>query len=237
MAHREFKDRLYAEFARISQALASERRLEVVDLLAQSPRRVEALAAETGMTLANVSQHLQVLRNARLVESERQGTSVIYRLASTAVMRLWLSLRDVAAERLPEIDRLREEYAGAADPELARDELEGLLKKRAAVLLDVRPAMEFEHGHIDGAVSIPLDELEARLRELPKSKRIVAYCRGAYCLFADEAVAVLRDHGYDAVRLEGGWPEWAAGEGSGKGDARSGMVRAGAGKASRGERQ
>jgi len=210
MAHRAFKDRLYGEFARVSQALASERRLEIVDLLAQSPRRVEALAAETDMTLANVSQHLQVLRNARLVESERQGTSVIYRLASAAVIRLWLSLRDVAAERLPEIDQLREAYAGMADAELARDELERLLKKRSAVLLDVRPSMEFEHGHIDGAISIPLAELETRLTELPKSKRIVAYCRGAYCLFADEAVAMLRDRGYDAVRLEGGWPEWAA---------------------------
>jgi len=208
MAHRAFKDRLYAEFARTSQALASERRLEIVDLLAQSPRRVEALASETGMTLANVSQHLQVLRNARLVEPERRGTAVIYRLASDAVVGLWLSLRDVSAERLPEIARLHEEYAGKGDAGLPRGELERLLKKRAAVLLDVRPAIEFDHGHIEGAISIPLDELGARLTELPKSKRIVTYCRGAYCLLADEAVALLRDYGYDAVRLQGGWPEW-----------------------------
>lgn len=210
MAHREFKDRLYPEFARVSQALASERRLELVDLLAQSPRRVEALAEETGMTLANVSQHLQVLKNARLVESERSGTSVIYRLASPAVMSLWLSLRGLATERLPEVGRLREAYAGDTAGELARSELRERMKRGSVVLVDVRPAMEFEHGHIEGAISIPVDRLEQCLEELPRDKQIVAYCRGEYCLFADEAVSLLRRRGFDAVRLEGGWPEWAA---------------------------
>ncbi len=210
MAHREFKDRLYPEFARISQALASERRLELVDLLAQSPRRVEALAQETGMTLANVSQHLQVLKNARLVEAERHGTSVTYRLASPGVLRLWLSLRGAAEERLPEIDRLRDEYAAGSGEDVAWPDVQRLIKRGDAVLIDVRPPEEFVHGHIDGAISIPVDELASRLKELPRSKRIVAYCRGAYCLFADEAVALLRERGYDAMRLEGGWPEWAS---------------------------
>jgi rhodanese-related sulfurtransferase len=208
MAHREFKDRLYPEFARVSQALASERRLEIVDLLAQAPRRVEALAEETGMTLANVSQHLQVLKNARLVESERHGTSVTYRLASNGVMELWLALRAVGEERLPEIDRLRAEFS-RDEAELPRDELRRLLKRGEAVLIDVRPEAEFQYGHIDGAISIPIDDLEGRLNDLPKGKRIIAYCRGTYCLFADEAVALLRQRGFNAVRLEGGWPEWS----------------------------
>ncbi|HET6614697.1 MAG TPA: metalloregulator ArsR/SmtB family transcription factor [Dehalococcoidia bacterium] len=207
MAHRSFKDRLYPEFARIAQALSSDRRLELVDLLAQAPRRVEALAEETGMTVANASQHLQVLKNARLVESTRKGTTVTYRLASPSALRLWLALRGVAEDRLPEIGRLREEFADA-EPGLPRGELQRMLKKGEAVLVDVRPAMEFAHGHVRGALSIPIEELPARVGELPRDRRVVAYCRGAYCLFADEAVALLRDRGYDAVRLEGGWPEW-----------------------------
>lgn len=210
MAHRDFKDQLYSEFARVAQALASDSRLELVDLLTQAPRRVDALAAETGMTLANVSQHLQVLKNARLVETERRGTSVVYRLATPAVTSLWLTLREVAAERLPEIGRLREDFSGKGDDaELPRKELQRLLKQGEAVLVDVRPAMEFEHGHVAGAISIPIEELDERIKELPRGKRIVAYCRGEYCLFADEAVALLRERGFDAVRLEGGWPEWS----------------------------
>ena len=210
MAHREFKDRLYPEFARVAQALASDRRLELVDLLAQAPRRVEALADETSMSVANVSQHLQVLKNVRLVESERRGTTVTYRLASAGVVALWLALRDVAEDRLPEIGKLRAQFAGAGDEPLSRDELQRLLSRGKAVLVDVRPAIEFESGHISGAMPIPIEDLEKRLKELPRNKRIVAYCRGAYCLFADEAVALLRKRGFDAVRLEGGWPEWEA---------------------------
>jgi rhodanese-related sulfurtransferase len=209
MAHREFKDRLYPEFARVARALASDSRLELVDLLAQAPRRVDALAAETGMTLANASQHLQILKNARLVESERHGTAVVYRLASPAVTSLWLALRGVAAERLPEIDRLRAD-AGAPGESLPREEVRRLLKRGAAVLIDVRPALEFEHGHVAGAISIPVEHLEERIQELPREKRIVAYCRGEFCLFADEAVTLLRQRGFDAVRLEGGWPEWVS---------------------------
>lgn len=211
MAHRTFKERLYPEFARVAQALASERRLEIIDTLAQAPRRVEALAAETGMTLANVSQHLQILKNARLVESERAGTAITYRLATPHVTSLWLALRALAAERLPEIGRLRQDYSeDESDEEVLRNDVQRLLKRGAAVLLDVRPTMEFEHGHIAGAISVPIEDLTKRLKELPRDKRIVAYCRGEYCLMADEAVALLRGRGFDAVRLEGGWPEWSS---------------------------
>lgn len=193
----------------MTQALGSDRRLELIDLLAQTPRRVEALAAETGMTLANVSQHLQVLKNARLVEAERRGSGVTYRLASPAVVSLWISLQSLVADRIPEVGRIRQEFAAGTDGGLTQVDLRELLRRGEIVLVDVRPAPEFEHGHIDGAISIPVEDLRSRVGELPKNKRIVAYCRGEYCLFADEAVALLREYGFDAVRLEGGWPEWS----------------------------
>jgi rhodanese-related sulfurtransferase len=208
VAHRDFKDRLYPQFARIGQALASDKRLEVLDLLAQAPRHVEALAKETEMSVANVSQHLQVLRAARLVETVREGNRVRYRLADDSVLRLWLSLRGVAEGRLAEI----KEAGRMASPErnglLARNQLEDMIRKGNVLVLDVRPALEYDHGHLPGAVSIPIDELPSRLDELPRDRRITTYCRGAYCLFADEAAELLRSQGFDVVRLEGGWPEW-----------------------------
>ncbi len=212
MSHRPFKQRLYPLFARIGQALASDRRLELLDLLAQAPRHVEALASATDMSVASVSQHLQVLRNAHLVATEREGTKVHYRLAGEDVLRLWLSLRAVAESRLPEVEQLTREFAvsDSGDNEVSRDELAGLIDQGKIMVIDVRPRIEFENGHLPGAVSIPVDELPARLGTLPKRRRIVAYCRGAYCLFADEAVALLRREGFNAVRLDGGWPEWSA---------------------------
>jgi len=209
MSHRPFKNRLYAEFARVGMALASDKRLELLDLLAQGPRYVDALAGEMEMSVANISQHLQVLRNAKLVESERDGTRVLYRLADDSVLELWLDLRRFAERHLPEIDRLRSKFAidGTAE-ELSRDRLQDLLANDEVVLIDVRPAIEYGHGHIAGALQVPLEELPSRLETLPKDKRIVAYCRGQFCLFADEAVALLLEKGFDAVRLEGGWPEW-----------------------------
>jgi rhodanese-related sulfurtransferase len=192
-------------------ALGSDKRLELLDLLAQGPRYVDALASELEMSVANISQHLQVLRNAKLVESEREGTRVLYRLTDESVLRLWLVLRGVAEDHLPEIALLRRQYAAEdLDQELPRDELEKLIASGDVVLIDVRPALEFEHGHLAGALAIPVEELPQRLADLPRDKRIVAYCRGTYCLFADEAVALLKQHGFDAVRLEGGWPEWLA---------------------------
>jgi rhodanese-related sulfurtransferase len=207
MAHRPFKQRLYPLFARIGQALASDRRLELLDLLAQCPRHVEALAAETDMSVASVSQHLQVLRNARLVETARDGTKVVYRLAGDDVLRLWLALRGVAEARLPEIGLLLHEHHGEGG-EVADADLAKLARDGSIVLIDVRPTLEFQSGHIPGALSLPLHELPQRLDTLPADKQIVAYCRGAYCLLADDAVALLRARGYDAIRLDHGWLEW-----------------------------
>ena len=206
------KERVYTEFARIGHALASDKRLLLLDLLAQGPRHGEALVAATGMPVASVSQHLQVLRRARLVETERQGTKVFYRLADDAVLDLWLALASVAESRLAEVEQITREFAveGAEGAEVPRADLEQLVAQGAALLIDVRAPTEYEHGHVRNAVSLPLEELPGRLEELPRDRRIVAYCRGAYCLQAAEAVALLRGHGFDAHRLEGGWPEWRA---------------------------
>jgi len=211
MGHREFKDRVYAQFARIGAALSSDKRLELIDLLAQAPRNVEALAAETEMSVANTSQHLQALKAANLVDTERDGTRVVYRLAGDEVLRLWLALRGTAETHLAELSRLVGDHAIAGVPseQVSRDALAALFRDDQMVLLDVRPAVEYASGHIPGAMAVPIDELEARLPELPRDKRIVVYCRGSYCQFADEAVALLRRRGINAVRLEGGWQEWA----------------------------
>ncbi len=212
MSHRAFKERLYSEFGRIGHALASDRRLELLDLLAQGPRHVEALAGEADMTVANVSQHLQILRRARLVETHREGTKVLYRLADPRVLDLWLALRSVAESQLAEVGQLEREYEREAGngADVPRAELQQKLKKGEAYVIDVRPEIEFANGHLPGAVSLPVEELPKRLKQLPRDRPIVAYCRGRYCLFADEAVALLREHGFDAHRMEGGWPEWLA---------------------------
>jgi rhodanese-related sulfurtransferase/DNA-binding transcriptional ArsR family regulator len=212
MGHREFKKRIYPQFARIAQAMGSDKRLELLDLLAQAPRHVEALAAETEMSVANVSQHLQVLRAAHLVEADRDGTRVIYCLAGPDVLRLWLALRNVAEARIPEVAVITKAFAvpGADEPPMSRDDLEARLANDQVVLIDVRPSLEYDAGHLPGAISVPPEELPGRMGELPRDRPIVAYCRGAYCLFADEAVALLRGHGFDAYRLDGGWPEWFA---------------------------
>jgi rhodanese-related sulfurtransferase len=210
MSHRQFKDRLYPQFARITQALASDKRLELVDLLAQAPRHVDALAQETGMSIANVSQHLQVLRAANLVESERSGNMIVYRLTDPAVVDLWLALRGVAESRLAEVQQITRQFLPGRENgnTLQRSDVSRLVRGRNALLLDVRPRTEFEAGHLRGALNIPIDELSARLGELPRERQIIAYCRGEYCLFADEAADLLQSHGFDVVRLEGGWPEW-----------------------------
>jgi rhodanese-related sulfurtransferase/DNA-binding transcriptional ArsR family regulator len=209
VGHRPFKQRLYPQFARIARAMASDRRLELLDLLAQAPRHVDALAAETEMSVANVSQHLQVLKAAHLVEAEKEGTKAVYRLAGDDVLRLWLALRTVAEKRLPEVDRIVEEFAvPGAENTLALAELERRLEKGSVTLIDVRPALEYASGHLPGAISVPPDEVAQRIEHLPRDRTVVAYCRGAYCLFADEAVAYLRQNGFDAYRLDVGWPEW-----------------------------
>jgi rhodanese-related sulfurtransferase/biotin operon repressor len=209
MSHRPFKNRLYSEFARVGMALGSDKRLELLDLLGQGPRYVDALASEMEMSVANISQHLQVLRNAKLVQSQREGTRVLYRLTDQSVLRLWLNLRTVAENHLPEIGQLRaQNTVEGLDEEMPRDELAELVDAGGAVIIDVRPAIEFENGHLPGALNVTVEDLPNRIDDLPRDKRIVAYCRGPYCLFADEAVAMLRQNGFDAVRLEGGWPDW-----------------------------
>ena len=212
MGHREFKDQLYAEFARIGKALASPQRLELLDLLAQGERTVEDLAGEAALSIANASQHLHVLREARLVDSRKVGLYVYYRLADPAVYTLWRALRDVGERQLAEIDRLVETYM--RNPEhlepLSRDDLVRRLEDGDTILLDVRPALEYQQGHITGARSIPVEQMSARLDELNPDQEVVAYCRGPYCVFADEAVALLRSRGYTARRYAEGYPEWAA---------------------------
>jgi rhodanese-related sulfurtransferase/DNA-binding transcriptional ArsR family regulator len=209
--HRGFKNRLYAQFARIGKALASPHRIELLELLAQSERTVESLAAELGLPMANVSQHLQALRQAALVESRKQGLHVHYRLADDAVAELCRSVRTVAERRLADFDRLvREHFAHRDDAEPVS--MQELLKRARppgdVVILDTRPASEYAAGHIAGAISVPVEALRRRLRELPKSKEYVAYCRGPYCVYADDAVKLLQANGRHARRLREGFPEW-----------------------------
>ena len=210
MSHREFKDRIYGQFARVGAALGSQKRLELLDLLAQAPRSVDALAREADMSTANASQHLQVLKSARLVESERRATKVVYRLASEEVLALWLALRSVAETRLADVPQIVRDHAvdGHTDPTLSSDGLEAIMASDGVLIVDVRPKAEYEHGHLPGAVSIPIGSLPEATPDLPRDARIVVYCRGRYCLFADDALSILKDAGFDAVRLEGGWPEW-----------------------------
>jgi len=207
---RQFKDEIFALFARVGKALSSGRRLELLELLAQAERGVEDLATETGQSVANISQHLQVLRQAQLVESRRDGNYIRYRLADEEVLHLWLALRDLGQARLAEIDRLVQTYLKDRNAleAITCTELQRRINNGDAVVLDVRPPQEFAAGHIAGARSIPVAELRTRIREVPKRRVIVAYCRGPYCVFADQAIGILRDAGYSAFRLDGGFPEW-----------------------------
>ena len=209
---RTFKNQLYEQFARIGKVLASPHRLELLEVLAQCERTVEALAQETGLSVANASQHLQVLRAARLVETRREGTSIFYRLASESVSTLWLSLRTVGEAHLAEIDRVVETFLQdrAQWQPITAEALLKELRSDQVILLDVRPAEEYQAGHLSQALSIPVAELEARLSEVPLDREIIAYCRGPYCVFADEAVEILRTRGYHARRLEQGVTDWRA---------------------------
>lgn len=208
--HREFKDLLYDQFARVGKAVANPHRLELLDLLAQGERNVEELARESGMPVANASQHLQALRRAQLVDVRRDGLYAYYRLADDRVFRFWQALRDLGETRLAEIDRLVGLYLGDRKGLEAVDasQLLSRLNDDDLVVLDVRPVEEYEAGHIPGAHSIPIEELERRLEELPRRSEIVAYCRGPYCVFSDQAVSLLRERGFRAQRLTLGLPDW-----------------------------
>jgi rhodanese-related sulfurtransferase len=210
--HREFKDRLFEQFARIGKALASPKRLEIVDLLAQGERTVEEIASETAMPVANTSQHLQALKGARMVESRREGLYAYYRLADEGVFLTWQAVRTLGETHLAEVDRVVETYLedrGALEA-VGATELMERLSDGSVVVLDTRPAEEYRAGHIPGALSVPVDDLEAILQTLPKDKEIVAYCRGPYCVFSDEVVRALNARGYQASRLTEGFPEWRA---------------------------
>jgi rhodanese-related sulfurtransferase len=211
-AKRGFKHDLFAEFARIGKALASPHRLQVIDVLAQGERSVESLLEEMGLPLANVSQHLQVLRAAQLVVARRSGTFTHYRLADERVFRTWQALRDLGQSRLAEIDRIVADYLGHREKMevISAKELRRRLEDPETIVLDVRARCEYDAGHIPGARSIPVKELRRRLREIPEGREIVAYCRGPYCVFADEAVMKLRASGFRAFRLSDGFPDWKA---------------------------
>jgi len=213
MANRASKQALFDEFARVAKALASGRRAEVVDLLANGERSVESIASEIEMSVANASQHLQVLRRAGLVSSRRQGTSIFYRLASPDVVKLWRTLQGVASDRVAEVGRLARAYTGDLDGVelLTKEELAKRLRRNDDLLvLDVRPEEEYAAGHVPGAVSIPVAELRRRLKELPKNKEIVAYCRGSFCAFAPEAARYLERKGFRTSVLDSGLPDWKA---------------------------
>ena len=212
MGDRAAKDALFDGFADVARALGNGRRAEIVDLLVQTERSVEQIAGELGQSVANTSQHLQQLLRVGLVRTRRDGNRIYYSLASERVAQLWRVVREVAAEHVEELDRLAAAYLGDRSrlDIMTRDELAERLRAGDVVVLDVRPEPEFRAGHIIGALSIPVAELSRRLRQVPKGQQVVAYCRGPYCVYADDAVRTLRGRGYSAARLEDGYPEWAS---------------------------
>jgi rhodanese-related sulfurtransferase len=208
MTGRPEKNALFEAIALMGKAFASPRRLELLDLLAQAPRTVEELARASEQSTANTSQHLQALHAAGMVGRAREGTKVRYSIAGDDALALWLALRDASVTQLAEVERAAREYLGEDVEVIGGDELLARLDRGDVVLVDVRPSEEFDAGHIEGARSIPLDELQARLAELPDDREIVAYCRGPFCGYAPEAVRRLHAAGRTARRLEQGWPEW-----------------------------
>jgi rhodanese-related sulfurtransferase/DNA-binding transcriptional ArsR family regulator len=223
MGDRAAKDALYEGFAEVAKALASGRRAEIVDVLAQGERSVEEIATEIGQSVANTSHHLRAMARAGLLTTRRDGTRIFYALASDRVGELWSALRDVAAEHTAGLERLVDAYLGERDglDTIDRDELARRVRRGDVVILDVRPEAEFSSGHIVGATSVPITELRKHMKALPKDADVVAYCRGPYCVYADDAVRELNRRGFRARRLVDGFPEWkraglpvASGEGA-----------------------
>jgi len=210
--HREFKDALYAQFARIGHALASPKRIELLDLLGQGEKTVEALAEYVATPVKNTSAHLRVLRQAQLVETRRDGTYVYYRLADDDVFRLLRTLEKLGHRRLADVQQVVQAYLDGRDAlePVTFQELRRLMREDDVTVVDVRPADEYEAGHIPGALSVPVADLKRRLRELPKRREVIAYCRGRYCVYSLDAVTMLRKHGYRARRAHEGWPDWRA---------------------------
>jgi len=206
------KKKLFEQFARVAKSLASPNRLELLETLAQGEKSVDALAQATGMSVANTSHHLQILRDSGLAESRKEGLQVIYRLSDDQIPNLMGCIGRIAEKHLAEVERIVREHFDVCDSltPVGRDELMARVKDGETMVIDVRPAMEYEAGHIPGAINIPVDELPQHLEALPHGQEIVAYCRGPFCMLAFEAVAKLREAGYQARRLEDGFPEWKA---------------------------
>lgn len=207
---RAFKDEIYDQFSRIGKAFSSASRLELIDLLAQRERTVDELARETEMSVANTSRHLQVLKGERLVRRRKEGTRAYYRLAGPEVYRAWRAVRTLAESRLMEVEETVQQYLSDREEmeSLSPGELAARLERDDVLVLDVRPEAEYEAGHIPGARSIPVDQLEEHLDDLPENQEIVAYCRGPYCVYSDDAVRRLKEEGHTARRLQEGLPDW-----------------------------
>ena len=210
MNKRDFKDKVYTILAKLVKAMANPHRLEIIDLLSQGERSVEDIAGETGMSVANASQHLQMLKQSNLVQVRREGNFIHYRLANDNVYKSWKDLRAIGMESLAEIDKLVRDFRTSKNSldAINLQELITRMQSKNLVLLDVRPEQEFKARHIPNAINIPIDQLADRLKDLSKSKQYIAYCRGVFCVFADEAVQLLTSKGYKARRLEEGYPDW-----------------------------
>jgi len=210
MSTTSFKQALFSQFARIGKAMSNGHRLELLEFLAQGERSVDALASISGLSVANTSQHLQQLRQAGLVTSRKQGQKVFYRISGEDVIELLAELRGVAERHLAEVRQLIDDYLKTRDQlePVAADELLERVRNDLVTVIDVRPEEEYRQGHLPGAINIPLQELEKQLEQLDPGRQVVAYCRGPHCVLAFDAVQALRERGYEALRLEGGLPEW-----------------------------
>lgn len=212
MDKREFKDKVYGELAKVTKAIGNPRRMEIIDLLAQGPFPVEKIAHQTGMSVANASQHLQVLKSARLVEVARKGNFVYYHLSGEKVFQAWRALRELGFVQNAEVEKLIRDFYNSRhqlEP-VSMEELRRKIENQQVIVLDVRPDEEYQRGHIHSAISIPIEQLSRRMEELSRETEIVAYCRGPLCVYAGEAVALLKEKGFKAQRLEEGFPDWVA---------------------------
>ncbi len=210
MEKRTFKNKVYQQLANIVKAMSNPHRLEILELLAQGQYSVAEIAGETEITGANASQHLQVLKQAQLVDTRRDGNHVYYQLAGQSVYKAWKALRDLGIERVAEIERVIHQFRQSRKSleTLSSSELADKMQQEDITIIDVRPEQEFDEGHIAGALNIPVEDLSDKMDELPKDQEIVAYCRGPFCVFADDAVELLREKGFNAKRLDEGYPEW-----------------------------
>lgn len=210
MEKREFKDRVFGELAKITNALGNPRRLEVIDLLAQGEKTVEKISSATGMSIANASQHLQILKRATLVDTRRDGNFIFYKISDEKVVLIWSLIRELGTQRIADIDKVVKDFRTSRNvfESVTIEQLLTKMEEGSITLIDVRPQEEFTSGHIKGALSIPIESLKESMKRFPQDKEIIAYCRGAFCVFADEAVEFLKKNNFKATRLEEGFPEW-----------------------------